>query len=138
MSNNIKESIWLIGPGNIGRDYVKVLEEFDLDVTVIGRSKKDNFPLPVYDKGVESYLKFRLPDIPKYSIVAVNESELYNTTKTDKIKFLKKLGLEPFSKKFNVQYFKKFILKNKVDYLLVTAPENVAWILNIRGYDSEF
>lgn len=81
MSNNIKESIWLIGPGNIGRDYVKVLEEFDLDVTVIGRSKKDNFPLPVYDKGVESYLKFRLPDIPKYSIVAVNESELYNTTK---------------------------------------------------------
>jgi len=25
-----------------------------------------------------------------------------------------------------------------VDYLLVTAPENVAWILNIRGYDSAF
>ena len=22
--------------------------------------------------------------------------------------------------------------------MLVTAPENVAWILNIRGYDSEF
>ena len=71
----------MIGPGNIGRDYVKVLKEFDLDITVIGRSKKDNFPLPVYDKGVESYLKFRLPNIPKYSIVAVNESELYNTTK---------------------------------------------------------
>ena len=81
MSNNIKESIWLIGPGNIGKDYVKVLKEFDLDITVIGRSKKDDFPLPVYDKGIESYLKFRLPDIPKYSIVAVNESELYNTTK---------------------------------------------------------
>jgi len=30
------------------------------------------------------------------------------------------------------------LLKNKVDYLLVTAPENVAWILNIRGYDSAF
>tara|TARA_Y100000590_G_scaffold169916_1_gene194489 strand:+ start:966 stop:2675 length:1710 start_codon:yes stop_codon:yes gene_type:complete len=28
--------------------------------------------------------------------------------------------------------------ENKVDYLLVTAPENVAWILNIRGYDSSF
>jgi len=81
MSNHIKESVWLIGPGNIGKDYVKVLKEFDLDITVIGRSKKDDFPLPVYDEGVESYLKFRLPDIPKYSIVAVNESELYNTTK---------------------------------------------------------
>jgi len=33
---------------------------------------------------------------------------------------------------------KNFLLKNKVDYLLVTAPENVAWILNIRGYDSVF
>ena len=31
---------------------------------------------------------------------------------------------------------KNIILKNKTDYLLVTAPENVAWILNIRGYDS--
>ena len=33
---------------------------------------------------------------------------------------------------------KNVLLKNKVDYLLVTAPENVAWILNIRGYDSAF
>jgi len=33
---------------------------------------------------------------------------------------------------------KSVLLKNKIDYLLVTAPENVAWILNIRGYDSAF
>jgi len=33
---------------------------------------------------------------------------------------------------------KNILLKNKIDYLFVTAPENVAWILNIRGYDSEF
>tara|TARA_Y100000590_G_scaffold463441_1_gene630199 strand:+ start:368 stop:2068 length:1701 start_codon:yes stop_codon:yes gene_type:complete len=31
---------------------------------------------------------------------------------------------------------KNILSKNKVDYLLVTAPENAAWILNIRGYDS--
>ena len=31
---------------------------------------------------------------------------------------------------------KKFLIKKKIDYLFVTAPENVAWILNIRGYDS--
>ena len=30
------------------------------------------------------------------------------------------------------------IIKNKADYLLITAPENVAWILNIRGYDSSY
>ncbi len=33
---------------------------------------------------------------------------------------------------------RNFLLKNKAEYLFVTAPENVAWILNIRGYDSEF
>ena len=33
---------------------------------------------------------------------------------------------------------KNVLLKNKADYLLVTAPENVAWILNIRGHDSSF
>tara|TARA_Y100001970_G_C14191977_1_gene835939 strand:+ start:146 stop:1837 length:1692 start_codon:yes stop_codon:yes gene_type:complete len=33
---------------------------------------------------------------------------------------------------------KNIILKRKVDYLLVTAPENVAWMLNIRGYDTSY
>ncbi len=33
---------------------------------------------------------------------------------------------------------KKILLKNKINYLLVSAPENVAWILNIRGHDSSF
>ena len=30
----------------------------------------------------------------------------------------------------------KFLKKNKSEYLFVSAPENVAWILNIRGGDS--
>ena len=29
----------------------------------------------------------------------------------------------------------KYLIKNKSDYLFVSAPENVAWILNIRGSD---
>ena len=40
------------------------------------------------------------------------------------------------SKKIN--QVKNILLKNKTDYLLVTAPENVAWVLNIRGYDSSY
>jgi len=42
------------------------------------------------------------------------------------------------SSKEKIVKVKNVLLKNKVDYLLVTAPENVAWILNIRGYDSTF
>jgi len=33
---------------------------------------------------------------------------------------------------------KNILWKNKIDYLLVTAPENVAWILNIRGHDTYY
>jgi Xaa-Pro aminopeptidase len=32
----------------------------------------------------------------------------------------------------------KFIKSNKADYLFVSAPENVAWLLNIRGYDNPY
>ncbi len=37
-----------------------------------------------------------------------------------------------------ISKIKNVLLKNKIDYLLVTAPENIAWILNIRGHDSAF
>ena len=56
--------------------------------------------------------------------------------------------IKPFfsiSKKYSGQSYhekvlkiKNVLLKNKADNLLVTAPENVAWILNIRGHDSSF
>ena len=29
----------------------------------------------------------------------------------------------------------KYLKKNKSDYIFISAPENVAWILNIRGGD---
>ena len=29
-----------------------------------------------------------------------------------------------------------FLNKNNLDHIFITAPENVAWILNIRGYDN--
>ena len=33
---------------------------------------------------------------------------------------------------------KRILLSNKSDILFISAPENVAWILNIRGHDSKF
>ena len=40
------------------------------------------------------------------------------------------------STKKKISLVKKVILKKNTDLLLVTAPENVAWLLNIRGHDS--
>ena len=42
------------------------------------------------------------------------------------------VGESSFSK---LNKISKFLKKNKSDYIFVSAPENVAWILNIRGGD---
>jgi len=41
---------------------------------------------------------------------------------------------ENFKSKLNK--IRNILKSNKVDYLLVSAPENVAWVLNIRGADN--
>ena len=35
-----------------------------------------------------------------------------------------------------IKKIKSYLKLNKADYLFVSAPENVAWVLNIRGYDN--
>ena len=45
---------------------------------------------------------------------------------------------EIVGEKYEKKIFKirKFLKKNKSNFLFITAPENVAWLLNIRGYDN--
>ncbi len=38
--------------------------------------------------------------------------------------------------KTKIKKIRKYLNKNKSDYLFITAPENVAWLLNIRGHDN--
>ena len=71
-----KKNIWLIGPGDIGKDYLKVLQSFDIELSVIGRSAKPNWPIPVYEHGIDEFIKSN-NIIPEYAIIATDESELY-------------------------------------------------------------
>jgi len=41
---------------------------------------------------------------------------------------------EPYSSK--ISKVVRFLKNNKADYCFISAPENVAWLLNIRGYDN--
>jgi predicted dehydrogenase len=75
------EKIWLVGPGNIGLDYVKVLNHFGLNYDVIGRSPKPKFPAKVYPHGIEEYIEINSDNIAKYAIVAVDESQLFKVTR---------------------------------------------------------
>ncbi len=47
----------------------------------------------------------------------------------------KVVGESHYSKINKVRFF---LRSKKADFILITAPENVAWILNIRGYDSPY
>jgi Xaa-Pro aminopeptidase len=40
------------------------------------------------------------------------------------------------SHRSKIEQISKFLKFNKSDYQFISAPENVAWILNIRGYDN--
>ncbi len=38
--------------------------------------------------------------------------------------------------KTKIMKISKYLNKNKSDFLFITAPENIAWLLNIRGHDN--
>ena len=75
-----------------------------------------------------------------------NKVKIINSNLIDKIVKKKSTFSKPFfslSKKIVGEHFKikinkiaNFLKKTKSDYIYVTAPENVAWLLNIRGHDN--
>ena len=63
--------------------------------------------------------------------------EIYKKKSSSKKPFFsldQKIVGEDYKKK--ISKIKKILKKNKSDYLFITAPENVAWLLNIRGSDN--
>ena len=75
-----------------------------------------------------------------------NKIKPINKNLVDEIKKQKNnLGIPFFSLNKNIvgesvnskiKKISKYLIKNKSDYIFISAPENVAWILNIRGNDS--
>lgn len=78
--------IWIIGAGNMGQEYSKVLSAMKEDFLVVGRGKKNTDSLKemyhcnVVEGGLETYLSTG-PKLPTSAIVAVNVEFLYPTTK---------------------------------------------------------
>ena len=84
----------------------------------------------------ESKLNF-LFNIKNISLKSVNKN-LVDIVWSKRPKELIKPFYSLSKKNTGISSEEKIFNKNKVDYLLVTAPENIAWILNIRGHDSIF
>ncbi len=79
------DNIWLIGAGNIGIEYAKVLKALNKEFITIGRghakaiSFKEATGNEVIEGGLDNYLQTN-PKVADYAIVAVNVQYLASTT----------------------------------------------------------
>ncbi len=73
-------------------------------------------------------------------VTNINENLVDNIQKIHNEKSLPFYSInEKISGESHLQKISKvasYLKKNKSDYLFVTAPENIAWLLNIRGHDN--
>ena len=77
-----------------------------------------------------------------------NKVKLINKNLIDEIMKYKKKKDKPFyslnkkivgeSHQSKLSKLIKILKKNKLDHIFITAPENIAWLLNIRGFDSPY
>ncbi len=91
--------IWLLGTGNMGNEYAKVLQGLEQEFIGVGRSEERavqfgvKFNVPVRWGGIDKFLDEN-PILPKCAIVAVDADQLYFAVKTLLIYGVKKILLE--------------------------------------------
>ena len=127
-----------------GRYTIQSQMESGKDFKIISYDKIINFDLVKnLTLGIDPKL-FTYEQIKKFFLknnkIKFIEKNLIDEIKNKKIKdnfkfFSLKKEIVGESSKSKINKIAKYLKKNKSDYLLVSAPENVAWILNIRGGD---
>ena len=95
-----------------------------------------------YDPNVFTYSQLKFLFGNKIKLKPINKNLV------DQIYKIKKKKLEPFyslpnnvtgvTHKKKINLVSKYIKSKKADFLFISAPENVAWLLNIRGSDTPF
>ena len=71
------------------------------------------------------------------NLVSFSKREISSKKKRLNFYLLKK-SISGRSNLHKLQDIKRYLIKNNYDLIFVTSPENVAWLLNIRGEDSDF
>ena len=74
----------------------------------------------------------RLKSIEKNLIDEIHQNKIFKTKPFFSLN--NKIAGEDYKSKINKII--KILIVNKADYLFISAPENVAWLLNIRGNDN--
>ena len=85
-----------------------------------------------YDKIKKNFTKKNKIKLINNNLIDEIESQKIND---DKLFYSLKKNIVGESSTSKINKISKYLKKNKSDYLFISAPENVAWILNIRGKD---
>ena len=95
-----------------------------------------------YDPSIFTFSKLKFLFGNKIKLKPINKNLV------DQIFKIKKKKFEPFyslpnnvtgvTHKKKINLVSKYIKSKKADFLFISAPENVAWLLNIRGSDTPF
>ena len=127
-----------------GRYTIQSQIESGKDFKIVNYDKIINFDLVKnLTLGIDPKL-FTYEQIKKFFLknnkIKFIEKNLIDEIKNKKIKdnfkfFSLKREIVGESSRSKINKIAKYLIKSKSDYLLVSAPENVAWILNIRGGD---
>tara|TARA_B100000941_G_scaffold142018_1_gene100661 strand:+ start:749 stop:2467 length:1719 start_codon:yes stop_codon:yes gene_type:complete len=71
------------------------------------------------------------------NLINFSKKKIYSEKKKLNFYLLNK-NISGISNLRKLQDIKRYLIKNNYDLIFVTSPENVAWLLNIRGEDSDF
>ena len=93
-----------------------------------------------FDPRLFTYQSLKRHFLPEFKLIAIKNNLIDQLYKNKKVKsksfFQLSSKVAGESIKSKLKKLTKFMSKKKIDNIFISAPENVSWLLNLRGYDN--
>ena len=118
---------------------ITIPKKFPKDVIKLGKITRVGFDPKLH---TFSSLKF-LFNHKNFKLIPIKVNlidKIWRNKKKNKITpfFILKENITGESRKLKINKVKKFLIKKKLNLLFITSPENIAWLLNLRGKDCKY
>ena len=130
---------YIIQAGKESGKNFKILNLFDQSPSKV---LKNNYKIGFNPKIFTRHMLNRLFDTRKTHLIPINESIVKKKIKTSNSKKKKIFSIDEkycgksYKKKIREQL--NYLNKRNIDFKFISAPENIAWLLNVRGDDSPY
>ena len=93
-----------------------------------------------FDPKLFTFQSLRRHFLPEFKLIAIKDNLIDQLYKNKKVKsksfFQLSSKVAGESVRSKLKKLIKFMSKKKIDNIFISAPENVSWLLNLRGYDN--